>query len=161
MNKGYYKSPVGILEIGEENNTIFYIKFIREYNVNKGDKSYYLDKCIAQFEEYFSGKRRRFDLKLAPKGTDFQKQVWKEVSRIPYGKTKSYLKVSELLGDRGLVRAVGGANNKNPIPIIIPCHRVIGSDGALIGYAGGLERKEWLLYHELEHDTADLQLKLF
>ena len=101
-----------------------------------------------QLNEYFEGKRQNFDLLLNPEGTEFQKKVWSLLSEIPYGKTLSYLELSRRLGDVKAIRAVASANGKNPLWIIIPCHRVIGSDGSLTGYAGGLHRKKWLLNHE-------------
>lgn len=115
-----------------------------------------LVECKTQLEEYFTGKRKKFDLKLNPKGTDFQKRVWNELLKIPFGKTTSYLKLSKKLGDVKAIRAVGGANGKNKIAIVIPCHRVIGSNGKLVGYAGGLWRKQWLL----DHEKASFQMKL-
>lgn len=107
-----------------------------------------LEDCVFQLQEYFDGKRKVFDLRLNPEGTDFQKKVWNALLEIPYGKTVSYLDLSKRLGDVKAIRAVANANGKNPIWIIIPCHRVIGSDGSLTGYAGGLNRKQWLLEHE-------------
>lgn len=107
-----------------------------------------LQNCVTQLEEYFTGKRTNFNLKLNPKGTDFQKKVWTELLNIPFNKTRTYLEQSKALGDVKAIRAVASANGKNPIWIIIPCHRVIGSDGSLTGYAGGLWRKKWLLAHE-------------
>ncbi|RED48877.1 methylated-DNA--[protein]-cysteine S-methyltransferase [Seonamhaeicola aphaedonensis] len=107
-----------------------------------------LEDCVMQLNEYFEGSRKQFSLKLNPQGTDFQKKVWKQLEKIPYGKTLSYLEISKLLGDSKAIRAVANANGKNPLWIIIPCHRVIGSDGRLTGYAGGLHRKQWLLNHE-------------
>ena len=103
---------------------------------------------IRQLEEYFSGRRRIFDLALAPRGTPFQKAVWQELMRIPYGETRSYGQIAAALGRAGASRAVGAANGRNPIPIIVPCHRVIGADGSLTGFGGGLEAKRWLLQHE-------------
>lgn len=161
MNMTHINSPVGILEIAEENNTIIYIKYLDEPINIKEDKSYYLTKCISQINEYFGGKRTGFDLKLSPEGTDFQKDVWKELLKIPYGETKTYQEIANAIGDPGASRAVGNANNKNPIPIIIPCHRVVGVDGKLTGYAGGIHRKEWLLKHELTYSNAEMQLGLF
>lgn len=161
MSKIQINSPLGILEIAEENNTIIYIKFIEQFTVIKEDTSYYLSKCIAQLNEYFDGKRNNFDLKLNPEGTDFQKEVWKELLKIPYGETRTYQQIANAIGDPGASRAVGNANNKNPIPIIIPCHRVLSSDGKLTGYAGGIQRKEWLLNHELRYSNAEMQLGLF
>lgn len=104
--------------------------------------------AVYQLNEYFEGKRQYFDLLLNPEGTEFQKKVWSLLSEIPYGKTISYLELSRRFGDEKAIRAVAAANGKNPLWIIIPCHRVIGSDGSLTGYAGGLHRKKWLLNHE-------------
>ncbi|MEO2128749.1 MAG: methylated-DNA--[protein]-cysteine S-methyltransferase [Christiangramia sp.] len=107
-----------------------------------------LQKAVKQLQQYFEGKRQHFDLKLQPKGTDFQQKVWKELLKIPFGNTTSYLELSRKLGDVKAIRAVAAANGKNPLWIIVPCHRVIGSDGSLTGYAGGLHRKKWLLDFE-------------
>lgn len=107
-----------------------------------------IENAVKQFKEYFEGKRSTFNLKLAPKGTVFQKKVWKHLEQIPLGKTVTYQQMANALGDPKVIRAAASANGKNPISIVIPCHRVIGSDGSLIGYAGGLHRKKWLLEHE-------------
>ena len=107
-----------------------------------------LEDAVYQLNEYFEGKRTQFSLILNPEGTDFQKKVWQALEQIPYGKTISYLELSKTLGDPKAIRAVAAANGKNPLWIIVPCHRVIGSDGSLTGYAGGLHRKKWLLEHE-------------
>lgn len=107
-----------------------------------------LQPAVAQLNDYFSGNRKSFDLNLNPEGTPFQKRVWDTLSQVPYGKTISYMELAVLLGDPLAIRAVAAANGKNPIWILIPCHRVIGSDGSLTGYAGGLGRKKWLLNHE-------------
>ena len=104
--------------------------------------------CVNELKEYFEGKRKTFSVKLNPKGTDFQKKVWKELLAIPFGKRTTYMKQTLKLGNEKAIRAVANANGKNPIWIIIPCHRVVGSDGSLTGYAGGLWRKKWLLEHE-------------
>lgn len=106
-------------------------------------------KCREQLQEYFEGKRHDFDLPLAPKGTGFQQEVWQNLMRIPYGHTISYLTLAQTLGDINATRAVANANGRNPLAIIVPCHRVIGSNGSLTGYAGGLWRKKWLLGHEM------------
>jgi methylated-DNA-[protein]-cysteine S-methyltransferase len=116
-----------------------------------------LEDCAHQLNEYFEGERTTFDLLLNPEGTDFQRRVWQQLRTIPYGKTISYLKLSEQLGDVKAIRAVANANSKNPLWIIVPCHRVIGSDGSLTGYAGGLHRKQWLL----EHESPYKQQRLF
>lgn len=115
-----------------------------------------LEDCVIQLQEYFEGSRKQFDLKLDPQGTDFQKKVWELLKDIPPGKTISYLQLSKQLGDVKAIRAVASANGKNPIWIIIPCHRVIGSDGSLTGYAGGLYRKQWLINHESEYKQQSL-----
>lgn len=107
-----------------------------------------LQDCVYQLNEYFEGTRKQFSLKLNPKGTDFQQNIWRLLQTIPYGKSISYLNLSKRFGDVKAIRAVANANGKNPLWIIIPCHRVIGSDGSLTGYAGGLHRKQWLLNHE-------------
>ena len=107
-----------------------------------------LEDAAYQLQEYFEGKRQNFTLELNPQGTDFQKRVWQALLEIPYGKTVSYLELSKTLGDVKAIRAVAAANGKNPLWIVVPCHRVIGSDGSLTGYAGGLHRKKWLLEHE-------------
>lgn len=107
-----------------------------------------LKDVVLQLREYFEGKRKRFDLKLIPDGTEFQKKVWKALMEIPYGRTISYLELAEKLGNPNAVRAVAAANGKNPLWIVVPCHRVIGRDGSLTGYAGGIQRKKWLLEHE-------------
>ncbi len=107
-----------------------------------------LEDSVYQLQEYFAGQRKAFTLELNPQGTDFQKRVWKALLNIPYGKTISYLELSKTLGDVKAIRAVAAANGKNPLWIVVPCHRVIGSDGSLTGYAGGLHRKKWLIAHE-------------
>ena len=107
-----------------------------------------LNEVTLQLQEYFKGERQNFDLKLNLQGTDFQKKVWTQLQNIPFGTTISYLALSKELGDEKAIRAVAAANGKNPVWIVVPCHRVIGSDGSLTGYAGGLHRKKWLLDHE-------------
>jgi methylated-DNA-[protein]-cysteine S-methyltransferase len=116
-----------------------------------------LTDAVSQLQEYFEGKRTQFDFKMNPQGTEFQQKVWKGLLQIPYGKTMSYLDLAKQLGDVKAIRAVASANGKNPLWIVVPCHRVIGTDGSLTGYAGGLWRKKWLL--ELENPT--LQQSLF
>lgn len=110
-----------------------------------------LQQCVTQLKAYFKNELNHFDLKINLKGTAFQKRVWSHLLSIPYGKTISYLDLSKQLGDVKAIRAVANANAKNPLWIIVPCHRVIGSDGSLTGYAGGLHRKQWLLNHECEN----------
>ena len=115
-----------------------------------------LEDGVRQLEEYFNGELTDFSLKLNPQGTDFQKRVWNALLAIPYGKTSSYLQLSKDLGDVKAIRAVANANGKNPLWIIVPCHRVIGSDGSLTGYAGGLHRKQWLIEHESPYKQQSL-----
>jgi len=115
-----------------------------------------LQDCVYQLQEYFQRTRNSFNLKLNPQGTDFQKNIWRLLQAIPFGKTLSYLELSKQFGDVKAIRAVANANGKNPLWIIIPCHRVIGSDGSLTGYAGGLSRKQWLLEHESPYKQQSL-----
>ena len=107
-----------------------------------------LSAVRSQLEEYFAGARRDFDLPLSPQGTDFQRRVWLALREIPFGRTTSYIEIARRLGDTAAVRAVGAANGRNPLPIVVPCHRVIGADGSLVGFGGGMDRKRWLLHHE-------------
>ncbi len=146
----YYTSPVGLLEITAEDDSITSLYFVDEKAKPTAKNSSVLKECITQLEEYFSGIRKEFGLKLNPEGTEFQKKVWNELLNVPFGKTNSYLDLSKKLGDANAVRAVGNANGSNPISIIIPCHRIIGNNGKLVGYGGGLWRKEWLINHEKE-----------
>ena len=118
-------------------------------------------QALEQLDAYFAGQLKQFTFPLSPEGTPFQLRVWDELVNIPFGETSSYLKLSQKLGDRKLVRAVGNANGKNPIAIAIPCHRIVGNKGALVGYAGGLWRKEWLLKHEAQYSGKPVQLSLF
>lgn len=115
-----------------------------------------LQDCVYQLNEYFEGTRKQFDLLLNPEGTSFQKTVWAALREIPYGKTVSYLELAKTLGDVKAIRAVANANGKNPLWIVVPCHRVIGKDGSLTGYAGGLHRKKWLLEHESPYKQQSL-----
>jgi methylated-DNA-[protein]-cysteine S-methyltransferase len=147
--EGYYlKSPIGTLEIKGDSFGIASIRFMDSDVYESKEIPDVLASAITQLEEYFNGLRIEFELKLNPQGTQFQKRVWKELTLIPYSKTISYRELADRLKDPLAIRAAASANGKNPIPIIIPCHRVIGSDGSLTGYAGGLHRKKWLLDHE-------------
>lgn len=110
-----------------------------------------LAETAKQLDEYFNGKRHEFDLKLDPEGTDFQLSVWQALTGIAYGQTATYAQQAAAIGNSGAVRAVGAANGKNPLSIVVPCHRVVGADGSLTGFAGGLEAKAWLLDHETKH----------
>jgi len=145
----YYKSPLGILKISADEKGIKEIEFAQEeFKSIQNSSSKIIKDCIKQLDEYFRGKRKSFELKLNPEGTEFQKKVWKELLKIPYGKTLSYGEIARRIKNQKAVRAVGQAIGRNPISIVIPCHRVIGGDGKLTGYASGLWRKEWLLKHE-------------
>jgi methylated-DNA-[protein]-cysteine S-methyltransferase len=144
----YYQSPVGLLEISADEEGITSLYFVDEKTKPATKNNELLKEAVIQLEEYFNGIRKEFGLKLNPQGTDFQKRVWNELLNVPFGKTNSYLNLSKKLGDAYAVRAVGNANGSNPISIIVPCHRIIGNNGKLVGYGGGLWRKEWLLNHE-------------
>lgn len=115
-----------------------------------------LKPVCGQLREYFAGERKRFDLPLDPEGTDFQQSVWKALGDIPFGKTISYMDLAKKLGDPKAIRAVAAANGKNPLWVVVPCHRVVGSDGSLTGYAGGIHRKKWLLNHESQNPQQSL-----
>ncbi|MGJ5642937.1 methylated-DNA--[protein]-cysteine S-methyltransferase [Formosa sp. S-31] len=141
-------SPIGFTRISGNADGITAITVLNTKEEVSKDIPETLKSCALQLQDYFSGKRQSFDLKLNPEGTTFQKQVWQALQTIPYGKTVSYLELSKQLGDVKAIRAVASANGKNPLWIVIPCHRVIGTDGSLTGYAGGLHRKQWLLNHE-------------
>lgn len=138
-------SPIGDLSIAAEGEYITNIVFGSEVRGAATGISELLDTAVSQLNEYFAKKRQRFDLPLKFGGTDFQNRVWRELLTIPYGETVSYKTLAERIGNAKACRAVGMANNKNPIPIIIPCHRVIGANGNLTGYAGGLDVKKFLL----------------
>lgn len=146
-----YKSPVGNLEIKDNGKEITKISFGGEEKNNICSPSPLIKQAITQLEEYFNGKRKAFDIPISPSGTDFQKKVWKELCEIPYGKTQSYKEIATRIGNPNAYRAVGTANNKNPIVIVIPCHRVIGKSGSLTGYAGGIDKKLFLI--KLEQDN--------
>ena len=141
-------SPLGFTKITGDDDGIVSVTVLNSEEKITDIIPLELEDCVFQLQEYFDGKRKAFDIKLNPEGTDFQKKVWNELLEIPFGKTIAYLELSKKLGDIKAIRAVANANGKNPIWIIIPCHRVIGSDGSLTGYAGGLSRKQWLLEHE-------------
>jgi len=143
-------SKVGYLHLIANDNALLSISFTNNKHFVKENTNYIIEETVTQLNEYFEGKRKYFTIKLSPKGTDFQKQVWNELLNIPYGKTASYSDIAIAIGNPKAVRAIGNANNKNPIPIIIPCHRIIGKNRKLIGYAGGLDIKKALLNLEYE-----------
>lgn len=149
----YYQSPLGLLRIGGTDTYISEISFIdnldgKSVSQLSGPLPPIIIQCIEQLIQYFQGQRRVFELPVYQEGTDFQQKVWNELSSIPFGKTISYLDQSRRLGDIKAIRAVAAANGRNNIAIVVPCHRVIGSKRDLVGYAGGLWRKKWLLDHE-------------
>ena len=144
-----YETVLGSIIVVSDGNAVNAVQFENMTSRNgKKISNALTDRAAKQLEEYFFGKRRQFDLPLRPYGTAFQQSVWKGLLSIPYGDTRSYKQVAQMIGNPGASRAIGMANNKNPILIVIPCHRVIGSNGALVGYAGGLEMKKKIL--ELE-----------
>jgi methylated-DNA-[protein]-cysteine S-methyltransferase len=148
MKTAYLETVTGTLEIKGTARGISSVHFMdSEISVSEIIPKE-LKPAVDQLTEYFEGKRTHFNLKLNPEGTEFQKKVWKKLEEIPFGKSISYQQIANQLGDPKVIRAAASANGKNPIAIIIPCHRVIGSDGSLTGYAGGLHRKKWLLEHE-------------
>lgn len=142
------KTPLGTARLEGDENGLQSITISDETESHSSEIPEILQAAAQQLEEYFNGKRKEFNLKLNPQGTEFQKRVWLELQNIPFGTTTSYLELSRKLGDENAIRAVAAANGKNPLWIVIPCHRVIGSDGSLTGYAGGLHRKKWLLDFE-------------
>jgi methylated-DNA-[protein]-cysteine S-methyltransferase len=153
----YYKSPIGVLEIRSTGSAISEILFLNSWKGAKVNeekisfvkpRSAILKTCIKQLDEYFAGKRTTFTVHTSQVGTEFQLSVWNELNNIPYGRTISYHELSKRIGNVKAIRAVGSANGNNNICIIIPCHRVIGIKGDLVGYGGDLWRKKWLLEHE-------------
>ena len=152
----FIPSPLGTTKVVGDENGVSVISILQEGELSKKIPKE-LKEVVTQLNEYFEGKRQNFDFKINPKGTDFQQKVWQELLNIPFGKTMSYLELSKKLGDVKAIRAVASANGKNPLWIVVPCHRVIGTDGSLTGYAGGLWRKKWLL----EHESPSLQQSLF
>ncbi len=147
METAHIKTPLGIATIRGDENGISLISIAEEGEVSSHFPSV-LQEAIVQIKEYFEEKRNVFTFKMNPSGTEFQQKVWKGLLEIPFGKTMSYLELAKQLGDVKAIRAVASANGKNPLWIVVPCHRVIGTDGSLTGYAGGLWRKKWLLEHE-------------
>ncbi|MDI6698313.1 MAG: methylated-DNA--[protein]-cysteine S-methyltransferase [Candidatus Saccharicenans sp.] len=163
----YYHSPIGIIVIEGDSAGVDSCSFLKEKS-RQGKKAArqtslpesappVLKEAWQQLDEYFKGRRRKFSVKLRLSGSEFQKRVWAELRKIPFGKTRSYGQIAAACGRPGAAREVGGANNKNPVVIFVPCHRVIGSDGSLTGFGGGLWRKEWLLRHEKKVLAADGQ----
>ncbi|WP_379967685.1 methylated-DNA--[protein]-cysteine S-methyltransferase [Ectobacillus sp. sgz5001026] len=146
MFQTYYKSEIGWIEIKGNEDAIISVLFVDA--PNKEEINPVLESCKQQVQEYFEGTRRTFTVPLSAKGTEFQTGVWDALKTIPYGETASYSDIATKIGNPKAVRAIGNANSKNPISILVPCHRIIGKNRALVGYAGGLWRKKWLLTHE-------------
>lgn len=156
METTYIKTPLGIAKIQGDENGIS-ILCIHDEGTISLEIPTILKEAVAQIDDYFEGKRTDFTFKINPSGTEFQQKVWKGLLEIPFGKTVSYLELSKKLGNIKAIRAVAAANGKNPLWIVVPCHRVIGTQGSLTGYAGGLWRKKWLL----DHENATIQVSLF
>lgn len=144
----YYESPIGLLFLEANEKALTHLHFVDGKKLQNNLENDMLRNAVNQLDEYFIGKRKNFQLDLSLSGTPFQIKVWNELQNIPYSTVISYKTLAANTGNIKAVRAVGGANNKNPIPIIIPCHRVISANGNLTGYSGGLEKKAWLLAHE-------------
>lgn len=149
MDEYLMGSPIGCLHLKATEDALVELSFLEE-NINQKSKpsSGIIDRAIEQLKQYFEGDRTAFDLPLDPDGTEFQLQVWDLLKEIPFGTTTTYSRLSQKMGNPKAIRAIGKANGQNPIPIIIPCHRVIGANNNLIGYSGGIENKRWLLKHE-------------
>lgn len=154
----YYASPVGKLKIQCSDSHILAVLFCKDGPEEVVQTHDLLQHCTDQLDAYFSGLRKDFDLPISQDGTAFQQKVWDLLCRIPFGKTISYHQLATQYGDLKAIRAVASANGKNKLAIIIPCHRVIGSNQSLTGYAGGLWRKKWLLEHETKHGAGVEQL---
>ncbi|MBW2961656.1 methylated-DNA--[protein]-cysteine S-methyltransferase [Mesonia aestuariivivens] len=148
MKKAIIKTPLGIAKIEGNEHGVSKVYIANDTDFITTEIPTELKKATLQLQEYFKGIRKEFTFKTNLKGTEFQQKVWKALVEIPHGKTVSYLEISKKIGDVKAIRAVAAANGKNPLWIVVPCHRVIGSDGSLTGYAGGLWRKKWLLDHE-------------
>jgi methylated-DNA-[protein]-cysteine S-methyltransferase len=157
LGRVYISSPVGDLIIESENDKIITLGFLRGDKM-EGVPTPAIDQCISELHEYFSGRRKFFSFEMELRGTDFQVNVWNELLNIPFGKTISYEELAIRVGNIKSIRAVGLANGQNPIAIVVPCHRVIGKNGDLVGYGGGLDRKIWLLQHE---GAMQKQLSIF
>jgi methylated-DNA-[protein]-cysteine S-methyltransferase len=150
VNYTYYKSPVGTLKIGGTPNYVSEVSFIdnQDQYIEPGVNNSLLNECVEQLIEYFNGKRLKFDIPIYQKGTEFQTKVWSELLNINFGRTISYMTLAKRLGNPDCIRAAASSNGKNKICIIVPCHRVVGSNQQLVGFSGGIWRKRWLLEHE-------------
>jgi methylated-DNA-[protein]-cysteine S-methyltransferase len=158
MNKASVRTPLGNAILEGDANGISKLYLTEESPESTSVATPQLQEAIEQLQQYFAGELKEFHLKLNPQGTAFQKKVWQALQKIPFGRTASYMELAKELGDPLAIRAVAAANGKNPLWIFVPCHRVIGSDGSLTGYAGGLWRKKWLLDHEQPFKQQSLRL---
>lgn len=156
MYKAYYNSPIGAIEIVSDESSILELSFAEKIGEAHDNAPAILRNALSQIDDYFKGTRKSFELKLSFSGTAFQERVWRQLMKVPYGSTATYGEIARAIGNEKASRAVGGANNKNKLAIIVPCHRIIGTNGKLIGYEGGLWRKEWLLKHEKEINKRTL-----
>ena len=160
MFEKYYESPAGLLHLESDGEALTGLSFASSDEKTDADLPVFRDTC-QQLEEYFDGRRRQFELPLNNVGTDFQRRVWEALENIPYGSSVTYKELAIELGDLKAIRAVGTANGKKNIAIIVPGHRVVGSDGSLTGYAWGVDKKKWLLQHEGHPSYVDEQLSMF
>lgn len=158
-----YKSPIGTLLLRANEQALVSVEFYSGGSTNRDDENAHplLEACIRQLADYFCGTRTSFDLPMAQSGTSFQRKVWEMLAEIPYGTTTSYACLAKTFGDLKAIRAIAAANGRNKLALIVPCHRIIGSNGDLTGYAWGLERKRWLLEHEARFSGNERQLQLF
>ena len=158
--RGRLDTPIGPIEVRvNQGGAVVRVSFAEDDAIAADPTDEVCAVAVRQLEEFFSDERRSFDLELDPEGSDFEIQVWTELRQIPFGTTTTYGEIARRLGDPGASRAVGLANARNPIAVIIPCHRVIGADGDLTGYAGGMHRKRWLLAHESGQASLDFETK--
>ena len=148
-HKGYYKSPIGMICIEEEAGSVIGLYFVKSVDEKEMTENETIEEAKRQLEEYFSGRRKEFTLPVRLEGTDFQVKVWRALQTIPYGETRSYGDIAKQIGNPKAARAIGNANNKNHIMLLVPCHRVIGADGSLVGFEAGVDVKKYLL--ELEN----------
>ncbi|MCX6062912.1 MAG: methylated-DNA--[protein]-cysteine S-methyltransferase [Caldiserica bacterium] len=148
LDKGYLFTDIGAVEVTGTEQGIVSVAFVESIDTEASCRTKAVQRCITELSQYFGGRRTRFSVPLSPEGTEFRLLVWKALKKVPFGRTASYSKIARAIGRPRSARPVGGAVGHNPIAIIVPCHRVIGSDGSLTGYAGGLDRKRWLLEHE-------------
>lgn len=162
IDVAYFDSPLGWMVLGADDKGILYVSFKEEAPDEIAEiNNSHLKQLSVELAEYFEGKRKAFEVQIKLDGTEFQNKVWSELLKIPFGKTRNYMEQTKAMGDPKAIRAVASANGKNKHAIIVPCHRVIGSDGSLTGYAGGMWRKKWLLEFEQKHSGQAVQQLLF